>query len=257
MAACRGSVRGSAAANASASSTSSAGPAATSPRRPRDPAPRAAGWRTGPRARRSAPAALLSDMGLSELTIHPTPRSRRVHAVFTGSSSSVGHGGPGRPRNVRCCVGAGWLPPSGRGSRGLPSPRPGGDSVSGRLWAVAYLCVLVLLASGCGAAAPGRSGRDGGGPGPLPVGYQLSPAGTQHPLGDLPLASALSPDGRWLAVSNDGQGVQSLQLVSTVDGSVAQTVSYPEPNGLFVGLVFSSDGQMLFASAGGGNIIRR
>ncbi|MBA2323660.1 MAG: beta-propeller fold lactonase family protein, partial [Pseudonocardiales bacterium] len=196
-------------------------------------------------------------MGLSELTIHPTPRSRRVHAVFTGSSSSVGHGGPGRPRNVRCCVGAGWLPPSGRGSRGLPSPRPGGDSVSGRLWAVAYLCVLVLLASGCGAAAPGRSGRDGGGPGPLPVGYQLSPAGTQHPLGDLPLASALSPDGRWLAVSNDGQGVQSLQLVSTVDGSVAQTVSYPEPNGLFVGLVFSSDGQMLFASAGGGNIIRR
>jgi YVTN family beta-propeller protein len=116
------------------------------------------------------------------------------------------------------------------------------------------LGVFVLAA--CGGPAP-PDGAGHGGPPLIPVGYQLTPAGQQTPLGDLPLASALSPDRRWVAVSNDGEGIQSLQLVNTADHTVAQTISYPAPNGLFVGLAFSADGQTLYASGGGGNIVRR
>jgi YVTN family beta-propeller protein len=89
------------------------------------------------------------------------------------------------------------------------------------------------------------------------VGFVVTPAGRQNPLGDLPLGSALSPDGHWLAVSNDGQGTQSLQLVNTDTGAVAGQVGYPAPNALYVGLAFAPDGKTLYASGGGSEIIRR
>ena len=50
----------------------------------------------------------------------------------------------------------------------------------------------------------------------LPNGWQLTPAGKYLPLGDLPLNMALSPDGRWLAVTNNGYGRQSIKLIDVV-----------------------------------------
>lgn len=91
----------------------------------------------------------------------------------------------------------------------------------------------------------------------LPVGYTLTPAGRQTDLGDLPLAAAISPDGQWLAVSNNGQDAQSLQLVNAATGTVSQTLSYPAPKALFVGLAFAPDGKTLYASGGGNEVIRR
>lgn len=127
------------------------------------------------------------------------------------------------------------------------------------VWASTVMIALCVLA---GCAGPGPSAGHGtrgarGGPATIPIGYQVSPAGQQSELGDLPLGAVISPDGRWLAVSNDGEGVQSLQLVDTAKGTVVQTLPYSAPNGLFVGLAFSPGGQMLYASGGGGNIIRR
>ena len=58
-------------------------------------------------------------------------------------------------------------------------------------------------------------------PGPLPDGktllpnnWRLSPAGKQIPVGDLPLGMAVTPDGKWLYVTNNGY---SKQYVSVID----------------------------------------
>jgi hypothetical protein len=48
----------------------------------------------------------------------------------------------------------------------------------------------------------------------LPNGWSLSPAGRSLPLGDLPLNIAVSPSKKWIAVTNNGQSKQSLQLIN-------------------------------------------
>jgi len=84
----------------------------------------------------------------------------------------------------------------------------------------------------------------------------LTPAGRQVALGDRPLSIASSPDGRTLLVGNDGQSTQSLMVIDRQTGSVQQTIPYPAPEALFLGMVFSPDGTHVFASAGGNNKIR-
>ncbi|PZS27083.1 MAG: phosphoesterase [Pseudonocardiales bacterium] len=108
------------------------------------------------------------------------------------------------------------------------------------------------LAGGFRHAGPGDDGT-----GVTPIGYRVTPAGKQTNLGDLPLGAVSSPDGRWLVVSNDGQGGQSLQVVDTATSKVTQTLPYPAPKALFVGLAFGRDGKMLYASGGGNDLIRR
>src|SRR6195952_4817505 len=51
----------------------------------------------------------------------------------------------------------------------------------------------------------------------LPNGWKLSPAGTSLPLGDLPLNIQLSSSGKMLAVTNNGQSTQSIQLIDPVN----------------------------------------
>src|ERR1700756_1645039 len=47
----------------------------------------------------------------------------------------------------------------------------------------------------------------------LPNGWKLSPAGRSLPLGDLPLNMQLSASGSLLAVTNNGESTQSIQLI--------------------------------------------
>src|ERR1700749_3334778 len=47
----------------------------------------------------------------------------------------------------------------------------------------------------------------------LPNGWKLSPAGTSLQLGDLPLNIQISSSGKLLAVTNNGQSTQSIQLI--------------------------------------------
>ncbi len=89
-----------------------------------------------------------------------------------------------------------------------------------------------------------------------PVGFRVTPVGDQTTLGDLPLGSALSPDGRHLLVTNNGQGVQSLQLVDTDSGKVVQTLRYPSPESLYIGLAWSPDGRTAYASAAANHKVR-
>jgi DNA-binding beta-propeller fold protein YncE len=89
-----------------------------------------------------------------------------------------------------------------------------------------------------------------------PQGWTLTPAGRQVSLGDRPLSIASSPDGRTLLVGNDGQSTESLMVIDRTTGTVRQTIAYPSPEALFVGLVFGPDGKHAYASAGGNNRIR-
>lgn len=54
----------------------------------------------------------------------------------------------------------------------------------------------------------------------LSNGWTLTPAGRMLPLGDLPLNMAVSPDQALLAVTNNGQSVQSIQLIDAQKGKL-------------------------------------
>ena len=47
----------------------------------------------------------------------------------------------------------------------------------------------------------------------LPNGWKLTPVGKMLPVGDLPLNIAVSRSGKLLAVTNNGQSDQSIQLI--------------------------------------------
>jgi YVTN family beta-propeller protein len=132
------------------------------------------------------------------------------------------------------------------------------EPMIGRRTAVVALVIVGALAgAGVTAAGPLKvAGPRGDAFGVTPVGFQVTPAGRQTKLGDLPLNAVASPDGRWLVAANAGQGTQSLQVVDTGGGQVVQTISYTRPDAVFSGLAFSGDGRALYASAGGNNKIR-
>ncbi len=88
----------------------------------------------------------------------------------------------------------------------------------------------------------------------LPNGWSLTPAGRQVPLGDLPLNIAISPTQRLAAVTNNGQSVQTIQLIDMDRKRVIDSVVIGKS---WLGLTFSDDGQSLYASGGNDNIIIR
>src|SRR3954468_19616133 len=86
----------------------------------------------------------------------------------------------------------------------------------------------------------------------LPNGWQLSPAGRSFALGDLPLNIAVSPTKKFLAVTNNGQSIQSLQLIDPKSEKVVSSVIIPKS---WYGLKFSADEKFLYASGGNDNWI--
>src|ERR1700748_1423687 len=84
----------------------------------------------------------------------------------------------------------------------------------------------------------------------LPNGWKLSPAGRSLPLGplsDLPLNIQVSPSGRLIAVTNNGQSTQSVQLLDPVKETV---LDEKEVGKSWYGVAFSPDEQHLYASGG-------
>ncbi len=87
----------------------------------------------------------------------------------------------------------------------------------------------------------------------LPNQWMLTPAGdVQRQLGDLPLQIAVSPYGNWLAVTNNGVGVQKLQLFRLRDAVLLSEIEIPKA---WYGLAFNEDGSKLYASGGNDNLI--
>jgi YVTN family beta-propeller protein len=86
----------------------------------------------------------------------------------------------------------------------------------------------------------------------LPNGWSLTPVGKNLPLGDLPLNMAVSSSKKLIAVTNNGQSVQSLQLIDAVNDKVLSSVVIPKS---WYGIKFSSDEKFLYASGGNDNWI--
>jgi YVTN family beta-propeller protein len=86
----------------------------------------------------------------------------------------------------------------------------------------------------------------------LPNGWSISPAGRSLPLGDLPLNIAVSKSKRLAAVTNNGQSVQSIQLIDLVTEKVLDNAEVAKA---WYGLKFSADEKYLYASGGNDNWI--
>jgi YVTN family beta-propeller protein len=86
----------------------------------------------------------------------------------------------------------------------------------------------------------------------LPNGWQLSPVGRSITLGDLPLNIAVSSNKKLLAVTNNGQSTQSIQLIDAATEKVLDSVTIAKS---WYGLAFSSNNQWLYASGGNDNWI--
>ena len=86
----------------------------------------------------------------------------------------------------------------------------------------------------------------------LPNGWSLSPAGRSLPVGDLPLNIAVSSSKRYIAVTNNGQGKQSLQLIDVRREQVLDNIPVAKA---WLGLKFSNDEKYLYASGGNDNWI--
>lgn len=86
----------------------------------------------------------------------------------------------------------------------------------------------------------------------LPNGWSLTPIGITLPLGDLPLNIAVSKHHQYAAVTNNGQSIQSIQLLDIKKEIELDKVIVSKSWG---GLVFSGDEKSLYASGGDNNWI--
>ena len=86
----------------------------------------------------------------------------------------------------------------------------------------------------------------------LPNGWSLTPVGNSLPLGDLPLNMVVSPSGKYVAVTNNGQSKQTIQLLDAKKERQLDEVIIPKA---WLGLAFSKDEQKLYASGANDNVI--
>ncbi len=79
----------------------------------------------------------------------------------------------------------------------------------------------------------------------LPNGWRIAPAGRHMQVGDLPLAMAESPDGRYLVVSNNGYTRPSLVCVDLKNRYVSSRLAL---DNAWLGLAWSASGDRLYCS---------
>lgn len=112
------------------------------------------------------------------------------------------------------------------------------------------LPVFILLAAGMltsQQAPPERVGPLPGGGFLLNSGWLLRPAGEQVPLSTMPMASALSPDGKFLAIL---QGGYLPPVVSIHDPATLRKISEVSLPDAWLGLAFAPQGGLLYVSGG-------
>jgi DNA-binding beta-propeller fold protein YncE len=88
----------------------------------------------------------------------------------------------------------------------------------------------------------------------LPNGWGITNVGRSLPLRDLPLNIAVSRSGKLIAVTNNGQSAQSIQLIDPKAEMCLDSIVIPKS---WYGLKFSADEKYLYASGGNDNTICR
>ncbi len=81
----------------------------------------------------------------------------------------------------------------------------------------------------------------------LNSGWSLRPAGRQVPLDTFPMASALTPDGKFLVVLNGGYNPPSLQIMDTKTEKVTGKALVPDG---WLGLSMTADGRRIYVGGG-------
>ncbi|MEO7923567.1 MAG: bifunctional YncE family protein/alkaline phosphatase family protein [Chitinophagaceae bacterium] len=86
----------------------------------------------------------------------------------------------------------------------------------------------------------------------LSNGWSITPVGESLPLGDLPLNMVFSSSQKYIAVTNNGQSVQSIQLIDGKSNKLLDVAVIPRS---WYGLKFTADEKFLYASGGNDNKI--
>ena len=160
---------------------------------------------------------------------------------------------------------------------------------STRLWIAAAITVLGLaactkstdiqLSGSCDIGEPSEAARAKAGKQPdgstvLINGKRIKPLGTEFPTGTFPTAAALSADGKYLAVLNNGLEDSTLvsrlpasnpateanlnwQSVDFFDTSTEQYLYTLPVRGSFIGLEWHPSAQTLYVAGGGRDVVRR
>src|SRR5215510_8666409 len=84
----------------------------------------------------------------------------------------------------------------------------------------------------------------------LPNGWTLTPEGKQIPVSDLPLNMVMSNDGRYLLVTTNGNGDQTIVVIDLKTSESVQTINVKKS---WLGLAFRPDGKRFFVSGGDDN----
>lgn len=88
----------------------------------------------------------------------------------------------------------------------------------------------------------------------LPNGWNITTVGKSLPLGDLPLNIAVSASKKLIAVTNNGVGVQAIQLFDALNDRLLDSAVMAKS---WMGLTFSDDSKMLYVSGGNDNMVIR
>lgn len=84
----------------------------------------------------------------------------------------------------------------------------------------------------------------------LPNGWTLTPEGAQVPVSDLPLNMVLSSDGRYLLVTTNGNGEQTIDVIDLTTGKRLQSIVVKKS---WLGLAFAPNGRRFYVSGGDDN----
>ena len=88
----------------------------------------------------------------------------------------------------------------------------------------------------------------------LPNGWSLTPAGRNISIGELPLNLVVSHGKKYLAITNNGQGTHTIDLI---DAEKEQRIDSIVIAKAWYGLAFSKNDQFLYASGGHDNKVNR
>jgi YVTN family beta-propeller protein len=124
-----------------------------------------------------------------------------------------------------------------------------------RSWAAAAVVACVI---GAVTAARSRAPQKSDSAVPLPTSHVITPEGSSVGVGSFPANLAVSPDGKYIAVTDTGFR-ESLSILSAADGRVVSQIVLPSAtkghlSALYDGLCFApapiSDNYLLYASRG-------
>ncbi|HZR22587.1 MAG TPA: alkaline phosphatase family protein [Vicinamibacterales bacterium] len=113
--------------------------------------------------------------------------------------------------------------------------------------------VLITRAQSATSLATAMPGAQTDGSTLLPNGWRLAPAGKHLTLGTFPLNLALSPDGRYAIVTNNGLSRPSLSVIDVAGWTVKSTLPI---DAAWLGLVWSPDGTKVYSSGANQNNVQ-